>query len=162
MTGVQTCALPIYYSKLSRLIGISRITIQNYIEFFEKTYIIKRIPVLARNADREIVKAQKLYFYDNGIMNMLADVSAGSKFENSIFVQLHQKGDLCYYSLKNGKEIDFILDKNIAFEVKESPTSIDKKKLSNLSKLARIGKNRLVGHVVVPGFTNYIWGGEIK
>ena len=67
-------------------------------------------------------------------MNMLADVSGGSKFENSIFVQLHQKGALCYYSLKNGKEIDFILEKKIAFEAKESPYTA--KEWAKIEKLA--------------------------
>ena len=156
------CGTRLDYTKLSGLTGLSRVTVQNYVDFLEKTYIICRISVLTKNPDREIVKAKKLHFYDNGIMNMLADVSGGSKFENSIFVQLHQKGALCYYSLKNGKEIDFILEKKIAFEAKESPMKRDMKNLKKLSGLAKIKKSRLIGRNRVPDFLDYIWGGEIK
>ena len=107
-------ATRIDYAKLSRLTGISRMTVHSYVDFLEKTYIICRISVLANNPDREIVKAQKLYFCDNGIMNVLAETAAWVKFENSIFTQLHHTGKLCYYALKTGREVDFILDKTVA------------------------------------------------
>lgn len=150
------------YSKLSRLSGISRITTHNYMEFLEKTYIISRMPVLAKNPDREIVKAQKLYFYDNGIMNVLTDTSSGAKFENSVFTQLHHLGKLNYYALKTGKEIDFILNEENAFEVKESPISSDKETLGKLSRQAETKNFRMIGRNPVPNFTDYIWGGEIR
>jgi predicted AAA+ superfamily ATPase len=152
------------YVKLSRLTGISRLTIYNYMEFLEKTYIIRRIPVLAKNPDREIVKAQKLYFYDNGILNLLADVSSGVKFENALFTQLHHwgKSSLSYYALKTGREIDFILDHRLALEAKESPTALDKEALSKLADGAGIKAFRLIGRYPVPHFNDYVWGGEIR
>lgn len=150
------------YAKISRLTGISRETALNYIDFFEKTYIIFRVPVLAKNPDREIVKAQKLYFCDNGFLDILADLSGGAKFENAIFNQLRQYGKIQYYSLKNGREIDFILDGEIGFEAKESPTEQDQRKLNNLCHDAGISKGRLVGRFAVPNFNNCIWGGEIR
>ncbi len=65
------------YAKLSRLVGIANATAQNYIDFFEQTYLIARVPVLSTKADREITKAKKLYFSDTGLANILADLSAG-------------------------------------------------------------------------------------
>lgn len=150
------------YVKLSRLTGISRLTVYNYMEFLEKTYIIRRIPVLAKNPDREIVKAQKLYFYDNGILNLLADVSSGAKFENALFMQLHHWGKLSYYALKTGREIDFILDQRLTLEAKESPTKLDKEALSKLADRAGIKAFRLIGRYPIPHFKDYIWGGEIR
>jgi len=150
------------YSKIARISGLSRPTVLNYIDFFEKTYLIQRIPVLAKHPDREIVKAKKLYFCDNGIANILFDLSSGAMFENTVFNQLQRKGDLSYYCLKNGREIDFILNHDIAFEVKESPTDFDLKPLENLSKSAGIKKFRLIGRKPVPNFKDYIWGGDIK
>lgn len=152
----------IEYSKLSRLSGISRITLQNYVEFLEKTYLIERVPVLAKNPDREIVKARKLYFCDNGIMNALESVASGVKFENALFTQLHHKGGLSYYALKSGREIDFILDKGAALEIKESPDKQDGVTLEELSGRAGLKVCRLIGRYQVPGFKKYIWGGEIK
>ncbi len=149
------------YAKLSRLTGMSRPTIQSYIDFFEKTYLIKRISVLSKQPDREIVKAQKLYFCDNGFLNLLAEVSSGAQFENAIFNQIHQLGKINYYALKTGKEVDFILNENLALEIKESPIDFDLTNLIDLTKSIRISKSRLVGRNPVPNFTDYIWGGEV-
>ena len=150
------------YAKISRLTGISRETAINYIDFFEKTYIIFRVPVLANNPDREIIKAQKIYFCDNGLLDILSDLSGGAKFENAVFNQLRHHGKIQYYSLKTGREIDFILDGKIGFEAKETPIEQDQKKLDNLCQDARISAGRLVGRFTVPNFNNYIWGGEIR
>lgn len=150
------------YAKLSRLSGLTRPTVQNYLDFFEKTYLISRLPIFTKNPDREIVKAQKLYFGDNGLINVLADLSGGAKFENAVFCQLRHFGELRYYALKSGREIDFILDKKIALETKESPVLNDKKELLALAKLAGLQKNYLVGRQPTPNFTDFLWGGEIR
>jgi hypothetical protein len=149
-------------SKLSKLCGITRYKLQNYLDFFEKTYIIKRLPVHSNSSDTEITKARKLYIMDNGIANILADLGSGAKFENAVCNQLFGHGNLSYYALKTGKEIDFILDKEIAFEVKETPSENDVKKLRHLSEKAGIKKSRIIGKYPVQGFDNYIWGGEIR
>ncbi|OGY79607.1 MAG: ATPase [Candidatus Kerfeldbacteria bacterium RIFCSPHIGHO2_02_FULL_42_14] len=150
------------YAKIARLIGISRPTIMAYIHFLEKTYFFTLLPVIAKNPDREIVKAKKIYCCDNGILNALADVGSGKKFENAIFNQLKFHGDLSYYSLKTGQEIDFILNATSAFEVKESPTQSDTGQLSVLAKNIHIRNNRLIGRKKVARFQNYIWGGDIR
>ena len=149
------------YSKLSRLSGLSRPTIMSYIDFFEKTYLIWRVPVFSKSPDREIVKAQKLYFCDNGIAGFLADLDSGSKFENAVFNQLRHYGKLQYYSLKNGREIDFILDEKIGLEIKETPIKDNQKSLEKLAKFIKLKNNRLIGRNLSPNFNDYIWGGEI-
>lgn len=156
------CASRLEYAKISRLSGISRVTVQNYVSFLEQTYLIFRVPVLARNFDREIVKAQKVYFCDNGILNALGNVSSGVKFENAVFNQLRHKGEVSYYALKTGREIDFILDKKIAFEAKESPDISDLSALKELSALAGLKEARLIGRNSVPNFRDYIWAGDIR
>lgn len=161
MLAARSCTR-LDYAKLSRLAGISRVTAHSYIDFLEKTYIISRAPVLTHSPDREIVKAQKIYFCDNGIMNALADTSSGVKFENAVFNQLRHAGELAYYALKTGKEIDFILDKRVALETKESPLPSDRETLARLSKLAGIKTFRLIGRYDVPNYKDYIWGGEIR
>lgn len=158
----QRVGTRIDYLKLSRLSGMSRETVKNYMDFFEQTYVISRVPVFSKNPDREIVKAQKLYFCDNGLLDILSDTNSGSKFENAIFNQLRRCGSIQYYAMKSGNEIDFILDGKIAFEVKETPLEQDGKKLENLSRNIDIEKYRLVGRFDVPNFANYIWGGEVR
>lgn len=149
------------YSKISRLSGISRPTVTNYISFFEKTYLIKTIGVYTSNIDREIVKSRKLYFCDTGIANILADLNSGSQFENSLYNQLSRNNEVQYYSLKDGSEIDFVVNGEVAIEAKETPTTDDLSKLSLISKTAKISKVKLIGRNISPQFDNYIWGGSI-
>ena len=59
------------YNELSRLIGIDRATVENYINLLEKTFIVFRLAPLARNVRNEINTSRKIYFYDNGIRNAI-------------------------------------------------------------------------------------------
>jgi predicted AAA+ superfamily ATPase len=149
------------YSKLSRLAGLSRQTVQHYIELFERTYLISLVPVHTTNQDREIVKAKKIYFSDTGMLKILTQVSSGSGFENAVFNQLRHQGKLGYYALKNGREIDFIVDGEMAIEVKETPVQTDLKQLADLANLAEVKTRCLVGRHQTPGFSDYTWGGSI-
>jgi predicted AAA+ superfamily ATPase len=151
------------YSKIASLSGLSRPTVYNYFNLFEHTYMVKRIPVVSKSADREIVKAPKLYFTDNGILNMLGELDSGVQFENAVFNQLSAKGTMSYYSLKTGREIDFILNRSAAFEAKETSGSLDLKKLRALAKPLRISKNYVVfRHPSREVAKNFIWGGDVR
>jgi len=150
------------YTKLSQLTGISRPTLMNYLEFLEKTYLIYRLPVLARSSDKEIVKAKKIYFCDTGMANILAQLSGGQQFENTVFNQLRSYGELRYFALKTGREIDFILDALLAIEVKETPTTSDLKNLVETAKRAKTKKVRLVGRYASPKFKDYLWAGFLR
>ncbi|MFQ5446682.1 MAG: ATP-binding protein, partial [Saprospiraceae bacterium] len=149
-------------SKISALTGMSRTTVQNYLEMFEQSYLIRTLPVTSKSPDREIVKARKLYFLDNGIASKTAALGSGSKFENAVFNQLLHFGNLSYYSLKTGKEIDFILDKNTAFEVKETPLETHLRSATALAKNLGIKRVYVIGRHVAQNFPGFIWGGFVQ
>jgi predicted AAA+ superfamily ATPase len=149
------------YTTLSRQIGLSRPTVTNYITFFEKTYLIRTISVYTKSVTREIAKSRKLYFCDTGLANTLADLSGGAQFENTLFNQLSRTGLLQYYALKNGNEIDFILNDSLAIEAKEMPTERDWATLSKLAATAGLSDFKLIGRNLSPKFENYCWGGSI-
>jgi uncharacterized protein len=149
------------YTKLSNLMGLSRPTITNYISFFEKTYLINTVPVFTNSVDREIVKTKKLYFCDTGLANTLAEISSGAQFENTLFNQLARLGNVQYYALKTGHEIDFILNSNFALEAKETPIIEDSTHLTKMSSIAQIHDLRLIGRYQSPKFTDYAWAGSI-
>ncbi|HLD22204.1 MAG TPA: ATP-binding protein [Patescibacteria group bacterium] len=150
------------YSKLASVVGASRITVRNYVDLFEKTYLISRVSVFTHNVDREIVKAQKVYFCDNGLLRMLVDVDSGCAFENAVYHQLRSFGNVRYYALKTGKEIDFVLNTEIAVEVKETPTKSDERKLNTLAQHAKLNATRLIGRYLSPSFDQYMWGGMLR
>jgi len=72
---VQALALQIgnevKYHELAQLIGADKETVERYIDLLEKTFVIFRLPALARNARNEIKKGKKVYFYDLGIRNSI-------------------------------------------------------------------------------------------
>ena len=149
------------YVKLSQLTGVSRPALTNYLEFLEKTYLIYRVPVFTKSRDREIVKAKKLYFCDTGLANVLAQISSGQQFENTVFNQLKLYGPVSYFSLKTGREIDFVLNQRKAIGVKETATPADLKNLSALAKRAGLKEYFLVGRHPALKFQDFIWAGSL-
>jgi uncharacterized protein len=149
-------------SKLTNLTTMNRATVENYLELFEQSYLIRTVPVLSNSPDREIVKARKVYFLDNGIAAVCAELSSGSKFENAVFNQLLHFGDIAYYQLKTGREIDFILDKNTAFEVKETAEEGDIKNLKRIAKNLNIEQNFVVARHPNTLFSGFLWGGFVQ
>lgn len=152
------------HTKLAAVAGISRPTLIQYLEFLEKTYIIARIPAFA-GGDKPVSLGRKLYFCDNGIAGILAQVSEGALFENGIYNQLSHYGDLAYLSKGNEYEIDFILrcpdQVPAALEVKYHPTVHDKQKLERLAGKHRLAHDWLIGKYPTPGFDDFLWGGLI-
>nr|WP_295928035.1 ATP-binding protein [uncultured Dyadobacter sp.] len=148
-------------SKLTSVTGMARQTVENYLDLLEKSYLIKMIPVMANSPEREIVKARKVYFLDNGIASRFVELSSGAKFENAVFNQLLHHGEIAYYQLKTGREIDFILDQKQCFEVKETGTEADLKNTQSLAKNLAINESYIVGRHPARVFEGYIWGGFI-
>ena len=115
--------------KLSKELGITRPTLYDYITFLEGTYFIKTIRPYTRGRNSEMRKMPKFYLCDVGLANHFAQLSMGHLFENSVFQILRTRGDLNFYEKKNGIEIDFVLDRKVAYEVKISPSQSDYRKL---------------------------------
>lgn len=148
-------------SELASILGISRITVEAYIEFMIKTYLIRSVPIFSKSKDVLIRKQEKIYFIDNGILNINADLSSGAKFENAIASQLAYRKSLSYFETRN-VEVDFIIDNAIAIEVKETPTKSDLQQLIKRVEKIDIPTCILVGKNENAGFVNYTWGGLVE
>ncbi len=57
------------YGELAAMTGLNKATVESYVDLLEKTFVVFRLPSLARNARNEIRKGRKIYFWDNGIRN---------------------------------------------------------------------------------------------
>lgn len=55
----------------SSLKGISRNTVENYLDLLSKVFIIYNVRGFNRNLRKEITKTSRWYFYDNGIRNAI-------------------------------------------------------------------------------------------
>ncbi|MFH1030175.1 MAG: ATP-binding protein, partial [bacterium] len=130
--------------KLSQELGISRPTVYEYISFLEGTYFIKLIKPFTSNKDTEIRSMPKIYICDSGLVNNLIKTDEGNLFENNVFQNLRLKGELNYYQKKSGLEMDFILNKKRAFEVKINPSKQDLIRLVNISKELKIKECNII------------------
>lgn len=136
--------------KLSRELRVSRETISNYIAFLESTYFISLIRPFSRNRDTEIRSMPKFYLCDSGLANQFSRVSEGALFENAVFNALRENGEVNYYQKKSGVEIDFIIDKKYAYEVKINAYEQDIKKLAALSKELKLKDYRIISRKYSP------------
>lgn len=130
--------------KISRELGVSRQTLNEYVAFLEGTYFIKIVRPFSRGRSAEIRKTPKVYICDTGLANYFARLDTGALFENSVFQNLRLRGELSYYQKKTGVEIDFILNKEKAYEVKTNPYSSDLRKLSGLAQGLNVREFKIV------------------
>lgn len=135
-------------TKLASELEINRVKIYNYLEFLEGIFFLKMIPKYSKNIDRSVVGGKKVYFSDTGILNLVAKVTDGQLLETAIANQLAYYGELSFYNKRNKSEIDFILNKEFAFEVKQKAMESDLKKLQNLAKEIGIEKQYLISNTV--------------
>lgn len=150
------------YSKIGSLLGINRLKVKEYILLLEHTFLIKNIKPFTKGIDKEITKQTKVFFTDTGLLQICGQLSSGSIFENAIASQLCQIGEVNYYEKSSGTEIDFILDKKTAIEVKETPTAFDLKTLQRRAEPLEIKDCLLIGRQPSPaGYSEFIWGGNV-
>ncbi len=156
------------HTKLAAIIGVSRPTILQYLEFLEKTYLICRVPAYSASPDRVTALSKKLYFYDNGIAGTLARLGEGALFENAVFNQLRAYGELAYLSRGNDYEVDFVLRRSpgtdgadVALEVKTHPLPVDYQRLRRMATAHSLPDAYLIGRFPTAGSVDFVWGGLI-
>lgn len=57
--------------ELGRQLGMSKNTVERYLDMLSKVFVVYRISGFNRNLRKEIVKNNRWYFYDNGVRNAL-------------------------------------------------------------------------------------------
>lgn len=127
------------YNELSQLVSIDRNTIERYISILEKGYVIFKLPSFSKNVRNEIKKGKKIYFYDNGIRNMIIGsmnniqlrTDVGALWENFLVAerlkQIEYKFILAnsyFWRTAQQQEIDYVEEINqklTAYEFKWNP-----------------------------------------
>lgn len=122
-------------SEFGRQLGISSRQIEKQLMVMEHTYVYCPVTTDYANPTKRLVKAPKIYWYDNGVRNALVRdfrgrwerPDGGALLENHIFCELMKASgidtDILYHRTRDGQEIDFILERDrrkILVEVKSS------------------------------------------
>ncbi len=116
-------------TKLSNELAINRVKVYSYLELLQGLFFIRLLPKFSKSIDRTVAGGRKVYFSDTGILNIIGKVNDVQLFENAVANQLSNYGELSFYNKRNTAEIDFVLNKEIAIEVKLKSSPADLKKL---------------------------------
>lgn len=129
----------ISFNEIAQLVGADNQTVEKYVNLLEKAYIIFKLPALSRNMRNEIKKKQKIFFWDNGILNSvkgnLNEISLrtdiGSLWENFVISERMKFNSNNFINVRSyfwrntqKMEIDYIEEKNnnfFAYEIKWNP-----------------------------------------
>ncbi|HMS66682.1 MAG TPA: ATP-binding protein [Saprospiraceae bacterium] len=127
-------------SDLSRSLGVSNSTTNNYLDLLEGGYFIFRLPPYFPNVTKRVVKSPKVYISDEGVLHSLANINTyeslvdhvlvGASWEGFVINQIRfavgKKVELFFYRTQVGAEIDLLIVRNnkpyIAIEIKNSNT----------------------------------------
>jgi predicted AAA+ superfamily ATPase len=146
-------------TRLASELGINRLKVYSYLEFLEGIFFLKLIPKFTHSIDRSVAGGKKVYFSDTGILNLVTKTSTGQLLETTVANQLQHYGKVSYYNKRNTAEIDFILNDEIALEVKQKAIEPDIRKLEKLAHNLSIQKYYIVSntpdlqdHVIFPWF----------
>jgi len=64
--------------------GITRNTVENYLDLLSKVFILYKVPGFSRNLRKEITKSNRWFFFDNGIRNAVIRNFAPINLRNDI------------------------------------------------------------------------------
>ena len=126
------------YDELGKQLSMSRNTVERYLDLLQKVFVVYRIGGFSRNLRKEVAKASKWYFYDNGIRNAVirnflpldvrTETDRGALWENYVITErlkraFNNRLDTQFYFWRtyDNQEIDLIEEtdgKLSAFELK--------------------------------------------
>lgn len=124
---VQALALQIgsevNFSELAQIVNVDKNTISKYIDILQKGFVIFKLGSFSRNVRNEIKTNKKIYFYDNGIRNMVVGnfnpldlrTDKGALWENFLISerikQIEYKQSLArtyFWRTRQQQEVDFV------------------------------------------------------
>lgn len=115
------------YQELASLIGVSKQTIERYLDLLEKSFIIFKLGSFSGNLRNELKKRHKYYFFDTGIRNAVinnfADVNdrvdTGAIWENFCVSEIIKANNnkqifsnFYFWRTYDGAEIDLVEEVN--------------------------------------------------
>lgn len=108
--------LPISFQNIAADVGISPITVKRYIEILKALYIVYTVSPYTRKISRSILKEQKLYFYDTGLIKGNEGVVFENLVGNALLKHVYFRrdtmaslGSLYYFKNKEKQEVNFVL-----------------------------------------------------
>lgn len=126
-------------NELSNICSISDETVRNYLYILEKSFHISFVRPFWKSKTSELRKMPKVYFQDNGLRNAILNnfspvvlrKDKGDLLENLVYNLLlkhYPKEKILYWITRDQNEVDFIIDRQFALEVKYNAQTIKQSK----------------------------------
>lgn len=111
------------YTELGSSLGMSKNTIERYLDLLEKAFVIQKLAGFSRNLRSEITKNSRYYFLDNGVRNALINNfnvlelrnDSGELWENYLVIErlkrqeyLLEQANNYFWRTYTQKEIDLV------------------------------------------------------
>ena len=145
------------YESISRDIGISGVSVRQWYSILSDTLIGFEVPPFRKTKIRKPNASSKFYLFDVGVARKLQGLARieegtaefGRYFENYIAMEIRSWLDysgfdgigLSYWHAKSGQEVDFIINEEIAVEVKAA-SRVSARDLKGLKALMEEGLMR--------------------
>ena len=164
-------------SQIGKSLGLSYHTVNNYVDYLEGAFLVRRLPPHFANIRKRVIKRPKLYWRDTGLLHALLNVRdrdtllnqpwVGASWEGFVIEQilatLHYTDrpfDAYYLRTSDQREIDLLIQTDAelwAMEIKLTarPSLDDMKRLDATSDLVRADRRFLVCQ-----FDDFIESGE--
>ncbi len=164
------------YSDLARDCGISVDTAKRYFEYLKISYQVIFLPPYYRNLTSSVIKTNKLYVCDIGLMRSLSGIYGaltGEIYETMVITEIYKwiktmqrDCSLYFYRTRSGLEVDLLIETErgiTAVEVKarETVSSVDIKGMKTIAeKLGNLWRGGIVvyrGSQIKKLTDNEIW-----
>ncbi|MDO8752840.1 MAG: ATP-binding protein [Anaerolineales bacterium] len=112
-------------SEIANTLNINTATVNNYLWYMEKTFLLHKVTPYFKNMRKELTKTPVFYFYDLGMRNYalgaygtpVSPSESGFLFQNFIYNLLREKvedtsNQIHHWRTTDKAEVDFVLDKN--------------------------------------------------
>lgn len=113
-------------SKLGRSLGLSYHTVNDYLDYLEQAFLVRRLPAYHANVRKQLVKRPKVYWRDSGLLHALMGVGGfdellrqpwvGASWEGHVIAEiltaLQQAGrrfEAWHMRTTDGRELDLVL-----------------------------------------------------
>ena len=116
---------PVSLNELGNTLQMSKDTVAHYLDLLEKAFVVFRLSGFSRNLRKEVVKMDKVYFYDLGIRNAILNNfsplatrnDTGALWENFLVVERRKRNAYApspalpyYWRTYTGAELDYVED----------------------------------------------------
>jgi len=129
------------YSKLGKVLRISKDSVKKYINYFVDSYLFYLIEKDARSLNERLSDNKKVYCADVGIKNVSVGFrDLGATYENLVFLKIKKREPR--YIKKNGIEIDFKFSNTLVEAKFNAEINLKQKKFFDELKI----KNKIIAN----------------